>query len=260
MNEVNLSLKGRTALVTGAKRGIGKEIALVFAEAGADVAVCTRTSENHQIEDVADEIQRMGRNSLALLADISNRIDVENMVEKVIREFGFIDVLVNNAGITGDRGEKGILVNTSEENYEKVMNTDLKGYFLCSQAAGRIMIKKRRGVIINISSSGGLRVPHFPGLGIYAIAKAGVNMLTQVLAKELAPFNIRVNDIAPASVKTPMSVTWNNPEAERQVATKIPLGRVGQTKDIASLALYLASDASSFITGEVILADGGMLL
>ncbi len=260
MSQTDYSLKGKVALITGAKRGIGKEIALAFAKAGADLAICTRTIEDNQLKRVADEVRDIGRHSLAIRTDISKKIDVENMIRQVIGEFGFIDILVNNAGITGEREEKGLLLNSSEDNYDQFLGTNLKGYFLCSQAVGKIMVQRQRGVIINISSAGGLKVPQFPGLGIYAITKAGVNMLTKVLAKELAPFNIRVNAIAPASVKTPMSITWDNLKAEKRLAASIPLGRVGQTNDIASLALFLASDASSFITGDVIMADGGLFL
>ncbi len=262
MSKAGYSLAGKVAIVTGAKRGIGKEIALTFAQAGADVAVCTRVVEDGQLEAVAKEIQALGRRSLAVQVDISCKADVDNMVQKVIDEFGVIDILVNNAGISGDRVP---ILESSEENFDKVLGTDLKGCYLCCQAVGRRMVERSKGGnIVNVSSVLGVSFSEYsrmrPGLGVYAIAKTGVTMLTRVLAFELGRYNIRANAIAPTSVKTPMSVVWGNPEEEKRTASYIPLGRVALTSDCAQAALFLASDASSFITGDVLMVDGGQLV
>ena len=261
MSIATFSLEGKVAIVTGAKRGIGKEIALTLARAGADVAVCSRVVEEGQLEAVAKEVQGLGRRSLAIQTDVSRKANVDNMVQKVIDQFGVIDILVNNAGIAGDRCP---ILESSEDNYDKVLNTDLKGYFLCSQAVGKRMVEGGKGgSIINIASVLGVNFGEYsrlrPGLGVYAIAKAGVTMLTRVLSYELGSYNIRANAIAPTSVKTPMSVTWNNPEEEKRTAGYIPLGRVAQPIDVAQAALFLASDASSYISGDTLMVDGGHL-
>jgi len=257
MSKPNLSLEHKVAIVTGAKRGIGKEIALTFAEAGADVAICTSVVKDGQLDAVAKEIHSLGKRALAIQADVSRKADVDRLVKRVIGEFGVIDILVNNAGITGN---KCPILECTGGNYDKTMDTDLKGCFLCAQAVGKRMVERKKGIIINISSVAGLRVPLIPGLGVYAVAKAGVIMLTRVLAKELAPYNIRVNAIAPGTVKAPMSITWNNPGEEKRMVDSIPLGRIGQTSDVAAAALFLASDASSFVTGVTFVVDGGQLV
>ncbi len=164
----NFSLDGKKAIVTGGKRGIGKAIALTFAEAGADVAICGRTIEDGELQSVADEIKGLGRRSLAIQVDISRKTDVDNLVQKVIDEFGSIDILVNNAAI---RIRKTFL-DMTEDEWDETIDVDLKGYYLCSQAVGRIMMEQKKGNIINISSHLGLRVKK--GNGVYCIAKAGV--------------------------------------------------------------------------------------
>lgn len=252
MGMPSLSLKGKVAIITGAKRGIGKAIALAFAEAGASVAVCSRVTQDGQLQDVAGEIRRLGHGTLAIQADVSNQDDVNRMVQQVRDEFGAIDILVNNAAVS----VRASLIDTSEADWDKVMNVDLKGYYLCAQACARIMMKQKRGNIINISSRLGLTAT--PNMGAYSIAKAGELMLTRVLALELASYNIRVNAIAPGLVETEGSAhLWSQPKIRRQFESEIPLGKIALPSDVATSALFLASDASSYITGHTMLVDGG---
>ena len=252
MSIPSFSLEGKVAIVTGGRRGIGRAIALAFAEAGADVAVCSRVLEDGELETAAEEIQRLGRRSLAIQADITQKTDIDNMVLKVISEFGFIDILVNNAAMT----VSAPLLDLREDGWDRVMDTDLKGYYLCCQAVGKKMVERKKGNIINMASSAALKA--IEKNGIYCIAKIGVVMLTRVLALELASYNIRVNAIAPTWVKTKFSQPlWSTPELLKQLEAQIPLGRLAETGDIIGPALFLASDASSYITGHTITADGG---
>ena len=254
MSIPSLSLEGKVAIVTGGKRGIGKAIALAFAEAGADVVVCSRRVKDGELTAVADEIQRLGRRSLAVQADITKKTDIDNLVQKVMDEFGVIDVLVNNAAMN----IMAPLLELREDGWDKVMNTDLKGYYLCSQVVGKIMAAQKTGNIINMASRGGLKASQ--NVGAYCIAKAGVVMLTRVLALELASYNIRVNAIAPGTVKTKFSEPfWKDPEMLKRSEAEIPLGYIPETSDIVGSALFLASDASSYITGHTIVVDGGRL-
>jgi len=254
MSIPSLSLNSKVAIVTGGKRGIGKAIALAFAEAGADVAVCSRRLEDGELVAVADEIKRLGRRSLAIRADITQRTDVDNLVQRVRDEFGAIDILVNNAAMN----IMAPLLELREDGWDKIMNTDLKGCYLCSQAVGRVMVAQKKGNIINIASRSGLKASK--NVGAYCVAKAGIMMLTRVLAVELASYNIRVNAIAPTTVRTKFSeVFWKDPEKLRQIESEIPLGRIAETSDIVGAALFLASDASRYITGHTIVVDGGAL-
>lgn len=250
-----LSLEGRVAIVTGAKRGIGKAIALGFAEAGADVVVCTRDTEGSKLNSVSEAIRSLGRRSLAVKADVSLKDDVENLVQKTVDEFGAIDILVNNAGII----HRKTLLEHSEEDWDRVIGTDLKGSFLCAQAAGRRMIEQQKGNIINISSIRSVKVA--PERGAYCIAKAAVSMLTKVLAIELAKYNIRVNSLAPGWVKTRQNeAIRQQPEGLKQILSEIPLGWMAEPSDMVPAALFLASDASGYITGQTIFVEGGQLL
>jgi len=252
MSIPDFSLAGKVAIVTGGKRGIGKAIALAFAEAGADVAVCGRVIEDGELEAVAGEIRRLGRRSLAVQADVSRKSDVDNLVQKVTEQLGAIDILVNNAGIV----VRATLLDTSEEDWDRVINIDLKGYYLCSQAVGRKMVEQKKGSIINITSSHAFKVS--PGAVAYGIAKAGVVMLTRGLAQELGSYGIRANAIAPILVKTEMTRSrWSDPEFLKKREARIPLGRVAEPGDIVGTALFLASDASSLISGHTVLIDGG---
>jgi dehydrogenase/reductase SDR family protein 4 len=248
----NLSLEGKVAIVTGGSRGIGRAIALGFAEAGADVVVCSRTLAD--LEKVAEGIQALGRRSLAVETNISVKSDVDNLVEKTLEKFGTIDILVNNAAMNIMRP----LIELREDGWDKVMAVGLKGYYLCSQAAAKVMIEKKSGNIINISS--GAAVKAAPMLGAYSISKAGVVMLTQLLAADLARYNIRVNAIGPGMVKTGFSQPmWGNPDMLKVLESQIPLGRLAEPEEIMTVALFLASDASSYITGQTIYVDGGTM-
>ena len=248
----SLSLEGKVAIVTGGSRGIGRVIALGFAEAGANVVVCSRTLTD--LEKVAEEIEALGRRSLAVETNIAVKSEVDNLVEKTLEKFGTIDILVNNAAMNIMRP----LTELREDGWDKVMNVGLKGYYLCSQAVAKVMVEKNSGNIINISS--GAAVKAAPMLGAYSISKAGVVMLTQLLAADLARYNIRVNAIGPGMVKTGFSQPmWGNPDMLKVMESQIPLGRLAEPEEIMAVALFLASDASSYITGQTIYVDGGSM-
>lgn len=246
------SLAGKVAIITGGKGGIGRAIALAFAEAGADIVVCSRVVEDGQLGAVAAEIQRLGRHSLAVQTDITRKNDVDSLVQRVMDEFGGIDILVNNAAMN----IMAPLLELREDGWDRIINTDLKGYYLCCQAVGKRMVDRKRGNIINMASAAAMKARQ--KMGAYCIAKAGVVMLTRVLALELASYNIRVNAIAPSMVKTKFSQPlWSAPETLKRIEAEIPLGRLAEPGDIIGTALFLASDASSYITGHTIIVDGG---
>ena len=243
----DFSLKDKVAIVTGAKRGIGKAIAVTFAEAGADVVVCGRTLA--ELEEVTSEIRALGRRSLALKTDVTLKNEVTSLVERTIKDFGTIDILVNNAVVyTG-----GPLVELSEGDWDNSLDIGLKGFYLCSQAVGRVMMEKKKGSIINMSSTAGIRPTGWQGA--YSIIKAGGIMLTKLLAVELAQWNIRVNALAPTVVRT----EWTNVEVLRGFMTQLPLGRLTELHELTAAALFLASDASSYISGHVLIVDGGRI-
>ena len=253
MGVAGFSLEGKVAIVTGGRRGIGRAIALAFAEAGADIVVCDRVVEDGELEAVAEEIRRLGRRSLAIQADITRKGDMDNLVQRVVAEFSAVDILVNNAAMN----IMTPLLELREDGWDRIINTDLKGYYLCSQAVARRMVEQKRGNIINMASTAAMKAA--PEMGAYCIAKAGVVMLTRVLALELAKYNIRVNAIAPSMVKTKFSQPlWSDPKTLKQIEAEIPLGRLAETGDIIGSALFLASDASSYITGHTIIVDGGL--
>ena len=250
----SFSLEGKVALVTGGRRGIGKAIALAFAEVGADVAISSRSLDDGELMAVANEIQGLGRRSLAVQADVSRKADVDNLVQRVMDEFAGIDILVNNAAII----PVSPLLKFSEDDWDKLIDTDLKGCFLCCQAVGKRMIEQKGGNIINMVSMDGLKASS--QRAAYSIAKAGVIMLTRVLARELASRDIRVNAIAPSLVKVERTEPlWSDPDFLKQREAEIPLGRLAEPDDIIGSALFLASDASNYITGHTILIDGGSL-
>ncbi len=254
MSTAKFSLAGKVALVTGARQGIGKTLALALAEAGADVAICDLVADDYKLHAVAQEIQKMGRRATTLQADTSQKEDVDRMVQKVTDQYGGIDILINNAGII----IRSPILDLPEKDWDRLLDVDLKGYFLCAQAVGRKMVERKKGVIINISSQFAFKVG--PGMGVYSVAKAGVVMLTRVLANELGKFGIRTNSVAPALVKTDFSRhTWSDAEVLKQVEASLPLGRVAETTDLVGAVLLLASDASSYITGHTIVVDGGAL-
>ncbi|MFP5109128.1 3-oxoacyl-[acyl-carrier-protein] reductase [Neobacillus sp. C211] len=247
-----MNLEGKTALVTGASRGIGREIALELARQGANVAVNFSGSEA-KANEVVDEIKALGREAFAVKCDVSNSGEVAEMVKGTIDRFGKLDILVNNAGITRDN----LLMRMKEEEWDDVININLKGVFLCTKAVTRQMMKQRVGRIINIASIVG--VSGNPGQANYVAAKAGVIGLTKTTAKELASRNITVNAIAPGFITTDM--TEKLPEdVKTEMLKLIPLARLGEPKDIAKITAFLASDDSAYITGQTLHIDGGMVM
>jgi NAD(P)-dependent dehydrogenase (short-subunit alcohol dehydrogenase family) len=257
MLENLFSLKDKIAIITGASRGIGRAISRAFGEAGADLVVSSRNKRPPELEKVAEEVRSLGRKALAIPAHVGKREDVENLVRKTLQEFGRIDILVNNAGANPILST---MVDLEEEALEKVLEVNLKGAFLMSQAVAREMIKQGGGRIINMSSISGLRA-RADRTGAYCISKAALNMMTQVMARELAPHNILVNAIAPGSIKTDFSrVNWTDPERKAQRIREIELRRFGEPEEVVGIALFLASGASSFVTGEIIRVDGGQTI
>jgi len=246
-----MSLKGKTALVTGGSRGIGKQIALLFARAGADVAVASRKLED--VEAVAQEISAMGRKAMAVAIHARQPNTLEEMVQKVKKRFGRIDILVNNAAANPAMAP---LTDTETDLFDLIMETNLRGYFVVSREVGRVMKEQKDGVIINISSAAG--VSPAQGLGPYSISKAAINMLTKAMALELGPFNIRVNAIAPRFIKTGFSqALWSDEGLMEKEFSQVPLGRVGTADEMAQTALYLAAPSSNYMTGHVMVINGG---
>ncbi len=251
MDTTYLALKGQVALVTGASRGIGRAIALAFADAGADVVVSSRKLPD--LEKVAEEIRAGGRQSLAVPAHNREPEDLRRLVATAAEKFGRIDILVNNAATNPVMAP---LVDIEEKAFDQIMNTNVKGYFLMSQLCAQMMIKQGGGNIVNISSVGG--VSPDPWLGVYCISKAAINMLTKAFAKELGEHNIRVNAIAPGVVKTKFSqALWTNEALMEEEFKHTPLKRIAEPEEVARLALHLVSPASAYITGQIIVMDGG---
>jgi len=247
-------MNGKVALVTGGSRGIGKAIALGLARAGADVVLASRTLS--ELEKVAKEISHLGRRSLPIVADVSSKDNVDNLVSKTLAKFDRIDILVNDAAIKPSSS----MLDVAEEAWDQTMAVNLKGCFLVCQSVGQSMVKRRAGNIINIASAIGTR-PGSPDSGVYSISKAGVIMLTKVLAKEWGQYGIRVNAIAPGVTKTDMVRRMlDDPQAMSQYLQKTALGRINQPEDIVGVALLLASDESSCVTGQVIVVDAGALI
>jgi 3-oxoacyl-[acyl-carrier protein] reductase len=245
-------LAGKFALVTGASRGIGREIALELARQGANVAVNFAGSEA-KANEVVDEIKTLGRDAFTVKCNVADSQDVIDMVKATVDRFGRLDILVNNAGITRDN----LLMRMKEEEWDDVINTNLKGVFLCTKAVTRQMMKQRVGRIINIASVVG--VSGNPGQANYVAAKAGVIGLTKTTAKELASRNITVNAIAPGFITTDMTDQLSE-EVKVEMLKQIPLARLGEPKDIAKITAFIASDDSSYITGQTLNVNGGMVM
>jgi 3-oxoacyl-[acyl-carrier protein] reductase len=247
-----MTLEGKVALVTGASRGIGREIALELARQGANVAVNYAGSES-KANEVVDEIKAIGKEAFVIKCDVSNSDEVAAMVKETVDRFGKLDILVNNAGITKDN----LLMRMKEEEWDDVININLKGVFLCTKAVTRQMMKQRVGRIINITSVVG--VSGNPGQANYVAAKSGVIGLTKTTAKELASRNITVNAIAPGFITTDMTDKLSD-EVKDEMLKQIPLARLGEPKDIAKMAAFLASDDTSYITGQTLHINGGMVM
>lgn len=243
-------LPGKVALVTGGSRGIGRSIALGLAEAGSDIVLASRKLPD--LEKVAQEITDMGRKALPVSANVRHLPEIDNLVKKAMDEFGHIDILVNNAGTNPVFGS---VFNTEEPAWDVIMGLNLKGYFFLSQAVGKIMRDKGGGSIINVASTAGIH-PDI-GLGVYSISKAGVIMLTQVLAQEWGQYNIRVNAIAPGVVKTKLSsLLWSTSEIREKVEDSTALGRIAEPEEMVGAVLFLVSEASSYVTGQTLVLDG----
>lgn len=241
------SLKDKIAIVTGAGRGIGKGIALGFAQAGAHVAVSSRTLE--QVEATADEIRKLGRKSIAVQADVRESDQVRHMIDQTVKEFGRIDILVNNAG----GGFHAPLLDLSERAWDALIKENTRPVFLCSKEAARVMVEQKSGAIINISSIAG-----FVAGGAYGAAKAAVNNLTISMAREWAPHHIRVNCIAPGTIETQGFL--DTTENLEELKSTIPLAFFGNPEDVALAAIYLGSEAARYVTGETLVVDGGLRL
>ena len=251
----NFSLEGKVALVTGGSRGIGRAIALTFADAGANVAVSARKLPG--LEEVAEEIKTAGGKCLPVACHIAKLEESKNLVERVKAEFGRIDILVNNAGANPVQSP---VLDTEEWAWDVIMNVNLKGVFFLSQLVARIMKEQGGGRIINIASYDGIRPQARHMTGVYSVSKAAIISLTKVMAQEWGQYNIRVNAIAPGVIKTRFSeVMWKDPAVAEKGAKEIPLGCLGEPRDIAGAALYLASDASSYVTGATLVVSGGEL-
>ena len=244
--------ENKIALITGATRGIGKQIAITLAENGFDIALNYR-KENEDLENTKMEIEKLGRKCVAVKGDVSSYEDCENFVKEVIAQYGKIDVLVNNAGITKDN----LLMRMKKEDFEDVLNVNLVGTFNVTKNVIPYMMKERNGRIINISSVVG--IAGNAGQTNYAASKAGIIGFTKSLAKEVASRNILVNAVAPGFIETNMTDVLKD-EIKENIAKNIPLKRMGNAKDVANLVNFLVSNESSYITGQVINVDGGMLM
>lgn len=253
MSHVSFDLHGKIALVTGASRGIGLAIAEAYLAAGAKVVISSRKQEN--LDEAVSLITAEGGEVTAIPAHTGDSQSILGLVQAVEEKHGGIDILVNNAATNPHFGP---LLTAEESHWDKILDVNLKGYFRMIKACVPSMRSRHGGKIINIASINGLRAQ--PGMGIYCISKAGVIMLTQVLAVELAQENIQVNALAPGLIQTKFSrLLWDTPQISQVAMRQIPMQRIGQPQDVTGLALYLASPASDFTTGSVFVADGGQL-
>ncbi len=245
-------LEGKKAVVTGGSRGIGKAIAIKLAQSGADVAV-NYNSNSSLAQEVVKQLEGFGRKSISIKADVSKYSEAEELIQKAGSEFGRIDILVNNAGITRD----ALLIKMKEEQWDDVISANLKSVFNCTKAVSRLMMKQRQGRIINISSVIG--IIGNAGQGNYSASKAGIIGFSKTAARELGARGVTVNVIAPGYIQTDMTDQFTDSMRE-QLLTQIPLKKLGATEDVANLAGFLASDEASYITGQVIHVDGGMVM
>tara|TARA_B100000674_G_C37964322_1_gene973754 strand:- start:1795 stop:2625 length:831 start_codon:yes stop_codon:yes gene_type:complete len=275
MSLSEFSLKGKRALVIGARRNMGKGFALGLAEAGADVAVTDLNTESGQLKAVSEQIEAMGRKSIHLKTDISSQQEVKVMVEDVMQAFGGIDILMNVAVMYHMKS----VIDLDEESWDQLSNVNLKGYWLTIQEVAPIMKKQGSGSIINLTSRGGLKAHADKAMGNYAIVKSGIAMMTRQYARYLGPHNVRVNAIAPSLVEweefpgqeNAMTKEKRNPEEKKEISEQekfeawstgpenIPLGRVATFNEMANAAVFLASDASSYVNGTILNVDGGYM-
>ncbi|MBP9014373.1 MAG: glucose 1-dehydrogenase [Smithella sp.] len=250
---MNLSLENKVALVTGGSRGIGRAIALGLAKSGADVIVTSRKIAD--LENVAEEIKVLGRKSLAVATHIGRLEEIKNLVEKVKAQFGRIDILVNNAATNPSMAAA---IDIDDRAWDSIMNLNLKGLFFLSQAIARLMKEHGGGKIVNVASVAGISPDILP---VYSISKAGVIMATKVMAQQWAIYNIRVNAIAPSLTKTKFSEPlWSNQDILNIAMSRTPLGRPAEPEEMVGAVIFLASEASSYVTGQVLAIDGGITI
>jgi 3-oxoacyl-[acyl-carrier protein] reductase len=251
IREKGLKLKGRVALITGAAQGIGKSVALLLAQNGADIVVSDINLE--KAEETAKEIESIGSKAIAIKVDVANLKDVERMVESILEKFGKIDILVNNAGITRDK----LILRMTEEDWDAVLNVNLKGTFNCTKAVVRHMAKQRSGKIVSIASVVGEMGN--AGQVNYSASKAGVIGLTKTIAREFAQRRINVNAIAPGYIETPMTEVLPE-KVKEELKRLIPMERLGKPEDVAEAVLFLVSEESNYITGHVLNVNGGIYM
>ena len=250
-----LELKDKVAIITGARRGMGKSHALKLAKVGAKVVVSDISQEECQL--VVDEIKKEKGEAIAVKCDATKKEEVDNMIKAAVDKWGKVDILVNNAGICQFKP----FLELTEEEWDRTLNINLKGYFLCAQAAAKEMAKQKSGVIINIASVAmGEQGIGFPNIVHYCASKGGIVGMTEALAVELAPYNIRVNAISPGMIETPMiDPVKQDPKIMEAMLARVPTRRVGKPEEVSNLVLFLASDVSSYMTGSTVVIDGGWL-
>ena len=245
-------LNKKTAIVSGGSKGIGKAIALKYAQAGADVVICSRRKEN--LESAVIEAESNGFSLIPIECNTSNFDSIQSVVDLTMDKFGKVDILVNNAATNPYYGP---ILNSEDSHWDKIFDVNVKGYFNFAKACSNSMIQNNYGKIINVASIAA-KTP-LEGLGVYNISKAAVVMLTKVLAKELGQHNIQINTLAPGLIKTDFSkALWEDENTYNKIVKSIPQGKMGTPEDISGMALYLASDASDFITGSIFTVDGGI--
>ena len=246
-------LEGKSALVTGGGSGLGKAMSLALAGAGADVAVCDINSET--TKEVASEIEELGSTSLAVTVDVTEKDQVVRMVDETVEAFGRLDIAVNNAGMSAGGVPAAEMV---AEHWNRVMETNLSSVFVCAQAEAQVMIKQGNGNIINTASMSGFIVNRSLPATAYCTSKGGVVMMTKGLASEWAKYNIRVNAVGPGYFKTELTrKLWSDPEKYQEINNLIPMGRIGEPQELSGAVVFLASEASSYMTGHILVLDGG---
>ena len=246
------SLKEKTAIISGGSKGIGKSIAFKYAEAGANVVICSRKKDN--LDSAIEEAQTLGFNIIGIECNTGEKESINNVVDKTLEQFKRVDILVNNAAANPYYGP---ILNSQDSHWEKIWDINVKGYFNFIKACSKSMKDNKYGKIINVASIAA-KTP-LDGLGVYNISKAAVVMLTKVLAKEMAESNIQVNTLAPGLIKTDFSkALWKDEKVYNEIIKAIPQARMGEPDDISGMALYLASGASDFITGSMFVVDGGL--